>query len=128
MSKLQITNRYGTTDLDEFYKSLVFQYIMDGNFSRDERDVMLVIFRKTLHFDKWDDHLGIHWLSKSAGMCESKLRKTLKQLEEKSLIEIVHSKGGRRDSNKKFSKFSLSDELIFLVLDKWEEIKLAYDS
>ena len=123
MSRLQVTQNDETIELDEFYKSMMFQRIMDGDFNRDERDVMLVIFRKTLHFDKWYDHLGIHWLSESVGICQSKLRKTIKQLEAKGLIEIERSKGGRIDSHKKFSKFSLANDFIFLVIREWVEIK-----
>jgi len=123
VSKLQVTYQGDDITLDEFYKSMMFQRIMDGDFSRDERDVMLVVFRKTLHFDKWNDHLGIYWLSESVGICQSKLRKTIKQLEAKGLIEIERSKGGRIDSHKKFSKFNLANDFIFLVVREWVEIK-----
>lgn len=123
MSKLQVTYNGDEITLDEFYKSMMFQRIMDGDFSRDERDVMLVILRKTLHFDKWYDYLGIHKLSQSVGVGENKLRKTINQLEAKGLIEIERSKGGRIDSPKKYNKFSLADNLIFLVVDKWIQVK-----
>ncbi len=123
MSNLQVTYQEDNVTLDEFYKSMMFQRIMDGDFSRDERDVMLVIFRKTLHFDKWYDHLGIYWLSESVGVCQSKLRKTIKQLEAKGLIDVERSKGGRTDSHKKYSKFSIGDNFIFMVVREWVQIK-----
>jgi len=123
MANLKVTFRECEITLDEFYKSMMFQRVMDGDFSRDERDLMLVISRKTLHFDKWYDHLSIHWLAGAVGMCQSKLRKTIKQLEAKGLVEVERSKGGRIDSPKKYSKFSLSDELIFIVVDDWHKIK-----
>ena len=123
MSKLKVTYQDDDIELDEFFKSLMFQRIMDGDFSRDERDLMLVVFRKTLHFDKWHDHLGIYWLSGSVGICQSKLRKTIKQLEAKGLIELKRSKGGRIDSPERFSKFSLANDFISLVIREWVEIK-----
>lgn len=123
MSNLQVTYQGDKITLDEFYKSMMFQRIMDDNFSRDERDVMLVIFRKTLHFDKWEDRLGIYWLSESVGVCQSKLRKTIKQLKAKGLIEVEPSKGGRTDSSKRFSKFSLANDFIFIVVREWYEVK-----
>jgi len=123
MSKLSVIRNEEKITLDEFFKSMMFQRIMDGDFNRDERDLMLVIFRKTIHFDKWYDHLGIYWLSKAVGICQSKLRKTIKQLEAKGLIEVKRSKGGRTDSNKKFSRFSLSEDFIFLTVDNWIQVK-----
>ena len=123
MSKLSVIRNEEKITLDEFFKSMMFQRIMDGDFNRDERDLMLVIFRKTIHFDKWYDHLGIYWLSKAVGICQSKLRKTIKQLEAKGLIKVKRSKGGRTDSNKKFSRFSLSEDFIFLTVDNWIQVK-----
>ncbi len=123
MSKLSVTVNDEKINLDEFFKSLMFQRIMDGDFNRDERDLMLVIFRKTIHFDKWYDHLGIYWLSKAVGVCQSKLRATIKQLQAKGLIDVKRSKGGRIDSNKKFSRFSLSEDFIFLIVDNWRQVK-----
>jgi len=123
MSNLQVTYQEDNVTLDEFYKSMMFQRIMDGDFSRDERDVMLVIFRKTLHFDKWHDRLGIFWLSESVGVCQSKLRKTIKQLEAKGLIDVERSKGGRTDSHKKYSKFSIGGNFISMVVREWVQIK-----
>lgn len=123
MSKLQVTIHGETIALDEFYKSMMFQRIMDGDFNRDERDVLLVIFRKTIHFDKWYDNLGIFHLSKLVGVSQNKLRSTIKQLEAKGLIEIEYSKGGRTDSANRFHKFSLENDFIFLVVREWTEIK-----
>ncbi|MDM5264564.1 hypothetical protein PF327_10200 [Sulfurovum sp. XTW-4] len=127
MSKLSVTYHGEKYELDEFYKSLLFQRIMDGDFNRDERDVLLVIFRKTLHFDKWYDRLGIYWLSKAVGIGQNKLRQTLKQLEAKGLLEVEHSKGGRTNGNQKFSQFSLANDFIFLIVDKWLDIKMDND-
>lgn len=121
--KLQITYNDECFELDEFFKSMMFQQIMDGDFNRDERDMLLVISRKTIHFNKWYDRLGIYWLSKAIGIGQNKTREVIKQLIAKGLIEVEQSKGGRTESNKRFSKFSLSNELVFLVVDKWIKIK-----
>lgn len=123
MSSLSVKYHGESIKLDEFYKSLLFQRIMDGDFNRDERDVLLVVFRKTVHFDKWYDRLSIYAFSKAVGICQSKLRQTITQLEAKGLLEVDKSKGGRTDSTKKYNKFSLSKDLIFLVSDRWLEIK-----
>lgn len=123
MSSLTISYAGEKHKLDEFFKSLMFQRIMDGDFNRNERDTMLVIFRKTLHFDKPLDRLGIHWLSKSVGIGEHSIRKTIRQLEAKGLIKVERSKGGQVESSSRFNGFSLGDELILLVVREWVEVK-----
>ena len=112
-----------TIQLDEFYKSLMFQSIMDGDHPRNERDTMLVVFRKTIHFNKWSDHISMYWLSKAIGISENTLRETIKRLELKGFLTITKSKGGRTSSTKKFHSFSLSDEFLFMIFDKWYAIK-----
>lgn len=130
MSKLTInTNRGGEStriELDEFYKSLLFQEILDSEFSKYEKYVLLVVLRKTLHFDKWSDRLAMHWLSTATGISLPKLRETIKQLEYKGLLKVQHSKGGRTDKRDKFNEYSLSDELLFKVFNEWYDIKDEY--
>ena len=122
-SNLRIgNNTKGYVTLDEFYKSLMFQYLMD-NYNKYERDVMLVIFRKTLHFEKWEDRLSMNWLRTSVGISDNTLRATIKRLEAKNLIEIKRSQGGKCNSEKKYNKFSLSMYIIDAVYAKWLEIK-----
>ena len=123
MSSLTISYGHGKIKIDNFYKSLLFQKIMDEDFNRNERDILLVIFRKTLHFEKWKDNLGMYSFSQSVGICDKTLRQTIIQLEAKGLIEIEKSKGGNTGSPDRLNKFSLSNELIFLVADRWVEIK-----
>lgn len=123
MGKLRVTHDDESYVLDEFYKSMMFQQIMDGDFSRDERDMLLVISRKTIHYNKWYDRLGIYWLSQAVGIGHNKTRQIIRQLEAKGLIEVEHSKGGRTESNKRFSKFALANDLVFLVVRKWIEVK-----
>ncbi len=119
------SKRDGYAVLDEFYKSLMFQYIMDGDFNRNERDILLVIFRKTVHFEKWEDRISMYALCKAVGISETTLRATLERLEEKCLINIKRSKGGKCVySNKKYNAFSLHTYLINAVYQKWEETKL----
>ena len=127
MSRLTIaTTRSGEheeIEIDEFYKSLLFQEILDSEFSKYEKYVLLVVLRKTLHFNKWSDRLAMHWLSTATGISLPKLRETLKQLEFKGLINIKHSKGGRTSKRDKFNEYRLSDELLFKVFHSWYEIK-----
>jgi predicted transcriptional regulator len=113
-------------ELDEFFKSLMFQRIMDGDFSRNERDTLLVIFRKTLHFEKVKDSIGMHWLAKAVGIGANTLRDTIEQLEAKGLISIGRSKGGRGGA-RKFNTFAISNYMILDVYRHWEEIKLDND-
>ena len=123
MSSLVVTRSDEEFELDEFFKSLMFQRIMDGNFSRNERDVLLVVFRKTLHFDKWRDHLAMYWLSKATGVGQQTLRKTINQLEAKGLLEVQRSKGGRTANPDKFHSFEISNDFWNIVFNRWLEIK-----
>ena len=110
-------------ELDEFFKTLMFQKIMDSGFSQAERDMLLVVLRQTIHYNKWSDRISVHRLSQLVGVGTAKLRQTIKQLEAKGLLEIQQSKGGRTESALRFSKFSLSNELISIVAKYWLEIK-----
>ena len=110
--------------VDEFFKSMVFQYIMDDeSLDRDERDVLLLIFRKTLHFNKWSDRLGIYFMSTSIGIGQVKTRKAIKQLEDKHLISVERSKGGRVANNKKFHLFEIHGDFVSTVFGAWKLIK-----
>lgn len=114
----------GYKKLDEFFKSLMFQQIMDSELSRNERDVLLVIFRKTIHFEKWRDRISMHWLSKAVGISDTTLRITLSRLEEKSLIEIKRSPGGKSNNSYKFNEFKINTYFTSMVMRKWEMIKV----
>ena len=115
--------------IDEFFKSLMFQEIMDIDLPRNERDTLLVVFRSTLHFDKWSDKIAMYWLSKKIGIGENTLRITLDRLESKSLVDISRSKGGKTKSVNRFNSFSLNSYLVDKVFRKWQEIKIddGYD-
>ena len=123
MSRLKYYANDEEYSLDEFFKSLMFQRIMDGDFSRNERDVLLVVLRKTLHYDKTTDYIGSYWLARDVGIGQQTLRKTIRQLEAKGLLFVKYSKGGRTTSEKKFHEFGLSQYLFDLVFNKWCEIK-----
>ena len=123
MSSLNLKWGGEEVKVDEFYKSLLFQRIMDEKLDRDERDIMLVIFRKTVHFDKWYDRLPIYHFSKMVGIGEKKLRETINRLEAKGMVEVERSKGGRTESFHRFNMYSLSTDFIFLVAQVWVDIK-----
>lgn len=123
MNTLTVTANDEQIQLDEFYKSLLFQHIMDGDYPRNERDVMLVILRKTIHFNKWRDRISMYWFSKAVGIGEPTLKNTLQSLEAKGLLNVDKSKGGRTSSVKKYNSFSLSNELLLMIFDKWYQIK-----
>ena len=109
--------------VDHFFKTLLFQRIMDDSFSRMERDVLLVIFRKTIHFDKWKDRICMYSLSKMSGVGRNRLFDVVKQLESKMLIEVDRSSGGKSESSLRFNGFQLSLEFLGLVVNQWLEIK-----
>lgn len=113
--------------LDEFFKSLMFQKIMDSDFTRNERDMLLVIFRKTIHYDKWEDNLSKNWLIKAIGISENTLKITQTQLINKSLLVIKQSKGGRTKSPSRFNSYSIGSYLIDSVYTKWISIKENYN-
>lgn len=120
MDKLSIDHKGRTYVLDDFFKSIVFQYIMDTDYiDRDERDILLMIFRKTIHFNKWEDHLGVYWLSKNIGMGQDKLRRTIRSMEKKGVITVHYSKGGRVAHEKKFHRFSMHKKYVNKILEIW---------
>lgn len=123
MNTLTVTAGDENIQLDEFYKSLLFQHIMDDNYPRNERDTLLVILRKTIHFNKWSDRIATYWLTKSIGVSENTLRDTIKSLEAKGLLTVDRSKGGRTTSAKKYNSFALSNDLLLMMFDKWYQIK-----
>jgi len=124
MAKLTLTHNHIKYKLDEFYKSMMFQYIMDmDSINRDERDILLFIFRKTIHFNKYSDRLGIYFISKSVGIGQVKTRQIIKQLEALELIHVERSTGGRIKSEKKFHLFSLHNSVIEIIFTGWLDIK-----
>ncbi len=93
--------------LNHFFKSIAFQVIFDNDFDRDERDLLLVLFRQTLHFNKVWDRMPIYELSEKSGISERKTKEALARLEAKALIDVVHSKGGRSSSRKRFNAYRI---------------------
>lgn len=109
--------------LDEFYKSLVFQHIMDSDFLKEERMLLLVIYRQTLHYDKWRDTLSNYQLTQKTGLDIRKARSSAEQLEAKGILEVKRSKGGRGSVHDRSHQYELSTDFILLVFRKWLEIK-----
>lgn len=124
-NNLKVGNKEdGYAILDEFFKSLMFQRIMDADLNRNERDVLLVIFRKTIHYEKWTDRISMYWLSKAVGISDTTLRAAIERLENKSFIDVVRSTGGKSTSSKKYNEFSIHTYFVNMVFQKWEDIKL----
>ena len=112
------------TKIDQFYRSLVFQAIMDNtDLNLYEKTIMNYILRKTLHFKKWTDRISMYKIKTDTQMSLAKVRQCLSSLEEKKLLKINHSKGGHTDGKSKWHEFSISDELLFKVFDSWVEEK-----
>lgn len=109
--------------IDELFKSLVFRAIMDHkNLTKNEREVLFVVLRQTLHFQKWSDSISLHFMSKSAMLSEKPLRKAIKQLEEKNFLEIEHSQGGKNGKNR-LNVYSFSDAFLTPIAAKTVAIK-----
>ena len=124
MSRLKASFRGESYVIDEFFKSLMFQTIMDASkLNRNERAVLLVVFRKTLHYDKRMDTLGIHWLSKAARIGEHTTRTAIKGLIEKKFLKKEISQGGQSSSKRRFNSFGISDGLLEIVFRQWIKLK-----
>lgn len=102
---------------------MVFQNIMDGDFHKEERMVLLVVYRQTLHYDKWKDTLSNFQLVKKTGLDVRKVRSSGEQLEAKGLIEVARSKGGRGTVYDRSHEYRLSTDFISMVFRKWLDIK-----
>ncbi len=109
--------------VDHFFKSLTFQVLFDKNFNRDERDILLVIFRKTTHFNKMWDRLSIQEISEISGLYEKKTKDILKRLESKAFIDVIHSKGGRGSSRERFNAYRLGLYLFDDIFKKYNQAK-----
>lgn len=94
--------------IDDSFKSLMFQKIMDLKISRNERDILIVIFRKTISNNKWSGRISMETLASDVGISDTTLRLTLNMIESKKLIEINRSAGGKSENDKKYNEFKLS--------------------
>ena len=99
-------NDYGF--IDDSFKSLMFQKIMDLKISRNERDILIVIFRKTISSNKWSGRVSMYMLANDVGISDTTLRLTLNMIEAKKLIEINRSSGGKSEDDKKYNEFKLN--------------------
>ena len=118
-----ITYRGDKYKTDEFFKSLLFQAIMDEDLTRNERDTLLVVSRKTFHYNKPSDRLGIHFLAKAVGIGTKNLRITIESLEEKKLLIVDRSKGGQHSNANRFHSFALSGDILIKALSVWIKAK-----
>ena len=109
--------------MDNFYKSLMFQEIMDGDLLKEEKNVLLVISRKTLHYGKWVDYISNYQMVKMTGLYREILKRTISQLESKGIITVSKSSGVRGGVEEKLNGYSLSTDYIFLVCNKWLDYK-----
>ena len=119
MGKLALTQDGERYELDEFYKSLLFQHIMDLKLPPVETSFCMVLLRQTLHYGKWHDFLAISRIAREIGTAPARARKIISSLEEKEIITVGRSNGGGTKSPHRFHEFEFSDKLIFEVFDKW---------
>jgi len=118
-AKLTMTYDGISYPLDNFYKSLLFQEIMDSDLLKEEKNVLLVISRKTIHFNKWVDYISNYQMVKMTGLTRLLLKRTVYQLESKGVITVSKSSGGRGGVDSRLNGYSISDDLIFKVGRYW---------
>lgn len=117
MSKLVIND----IDLDQFYKSIMFQKISDiANVDLYERTILFYIFRKTIHFNKWADRISMFKIKQDTKMSLTKVRQSVRSLERKNLIAINKSLGGHTSEKTKWNEFSIAESFIFHIHELWE--------
>ncbi len=114
----------GAVVVDDFFKSLMFQKIMDNEgLNKNELLLMLVIFRRTVHFNKWTDKISMNRLSKETRLGLNTLRKTIDSLRNKVLIAGNKSKGGRTQDIGKYNEFGFTIAFAHEVFLQFKEIR-----
>ena len=121
------SEEFNKSNQTHFYKSLMFQAILDNEFDRDERDVLLVIFRKTLHYNKQWDYISVGELSYLSGASERKTKEAVKRLESKAFIDVRRYKGGRSQSRSRFNAYRISAYMYEDINNKYRSARRDHD-
>ncbi len=94
-----------------FDKCIMYQVIEDMTLTINERSIIHVIFRKTIHYNKLWDRISLGQFQNRMKIKPQSLRNLLTDMAEKDLIIIRRSKGGRAKENRKiFNAYSLGME------------------
>ena len=94
----------------------MFQTIMDGDFDKLERDFILVIFRKTVHWNKWKDKVSAYQMQKALGVSNKTFYAVRERVLAKGFIDIEIAYGGHQGN---LNIYGISDELCSYSIKKW---------
>jgi len=111
-------------EIDYFFESLLYRYIIDLNIKPNEKSIMIFIARKTIGFKKLTDHIGIQEFIYNSMLKEVAVKNTIKSLLYQNLIKKNQSVGGKTKSRSRFSEYAINDQVMCKVLDMWIDIKM----
>ena len=120
---LEITYNNQDIKLDRFFESLVYRYIIDTDFTINERSILMFIARKTIGWDKLYDNIGFKEFTWSLNLSEKTIRKTINDLLESGHIIKEASKGGKSINRDKYSNYKLGNKILGNLIDEWIDIK-----
>ena len=120
---LEITYNNQDIKLDRFFESLVYRYIIDAEFTVNERSILLFITRKTIGWDKLSDNIGFKEFTWSLNLSDKTIRKTINDLVDNKFIIKEASKGGKSINRDRYSNYKIGNKILSHLIDEWIDIK-----
>lgn len=87
-------------EIDYFFESLLYRYIIDLNIKPNEKSIMIFIARKTIGFKKLTDHIGIQEFIYNSMLKEVAVKNTIYW----KIIKNNKSTACKKETNLKSSK------------------------
>lgn len=120
---LEITYNNQDIKLDRFFESLVYRYIIDTEFTVNERSILLFITRKTIGWDKLTDNIGFKEFTWNLNLSDKTIRKTINDLVDNKFIIKEASKGGKSINRDRYSNYKIENKILSHLIDEWIDIK-----
>lgn len=120
---LEITYNNQDIKLDRFFESLVYRYIIDTEFTVNERSILLFITRKTIGWDKLSDNIGFKEFTWNLNLSDKTIRKTINDLVDNKFIIKEASKGGKSINRDRYSSYKIGNKILSHLIDEWIDIK-----
>jgi len=120
---LEITYNNQDIKLDRFFESLVYRYIIDTEFTVNERSILLFITRKTIGWDKLSDNIGFKEFTWNLNLSDKTIRKTINDLVNNKFIIKEASKGGKSINRDRYSSYKIGNKILSHLIDEWIDIK-----
>lgn len=120
---LEITYNNQDIKLDRFFESLVYRYIIDTEFTVNERSILLFITRKTIGWDKLSDNIGFKEFTWNLNLSDKTIRKTINDLVDNKFIIKEASKGGKSINRDRYSNYKIGNKILSHLIDEWIDIK-----